>query len=274
MTLNFFFDIDGTLLPLGLGPRDSAVEAMQKARSQGHRMFLCSGRSQAEYDPRLSAFTFDGGIFSGGGTVVLGDKVLYRRRLTMEERVYGSLYLAEKGFLIMAQTDKGTFMNQECLDFFYDNLKKYVGRIIDVPNLIVGEVPEGLEVNKYLAFSPSGNAQILRRDLASRFDIVDNTVGLPQSMASEIVIKGMTKATGIAKMLSYLGEERESAVGVGDGANDMEMVEYCGLGVAMGNASPGLKQIADYITGDANGDGIKEAIQYATGEYLNKLQGF
>lgn len=274
MTLNFFFDIDGTLLPFGQGPRESAIEAVQEARSQGHRMFVCSGRSQAEFDPRLSAFTFDGGVFSGGGTVVLGDQILYQRKMTKEEKRLSSQYFREHGFLPMAQTDQGTFMTQECLDYFYDNLMKHLGRIIDIPGLIVGEVPEELPVNKYLVFSPIGETIMLRKDLASRFDIVDNTVGLPQTMASEVVIKGLSKATGIGKMLDHLGVGPAYAVGVGDGANDMEMVDYCGLGIAMGNASPELKGIADYIAGDAKEDGIRDAIVYATGEYLNKLQGF
>ena len=58
-----------------------------------------------------------------------------------------------------------------------------------------------------------------------------------QSDMAEICIPGVDKGSGIKTILSYYGEDRKSSVGVGDGANDIEMIEYCGLGIAMGNAT-------------------------------------
>ena len=49
------------------------------------------------------------------------------------------------------------------------------------------------------------------------------------------------------------------------------MIEYCGLGIAMGNADERLKEKADWITGDVNQDGLKKAIEFARRDYLSKL---
>lgn len=271
MKLNFFFDLDGTLLPFGQSIKESAVQAMQKAQEQGHRMFICSGRSPAELDPRLEVIAFDGGIFSAGGTVVLNGKELFRKRFSEEEKQFVFAYMKKEGLLPMIQSEAGTYMTPESANCFKENLLKYIGTVIDVPNLIImDEIPEDIPVNKFLFFSPNGTGDKVRSDLSDRFTVVDNTVGLPQTLMAEIVLKGLTKATGMEKVLEAVGETRENAVGIGDGANDMEMVEYAGLGIAMGNASPELKAIADYVTGDCDKDGIAEAIQYALTQYLHK----
>ncbi|MNC81028.1 putative bifunctional phosphatase/peptidyl-prolyl cis-trans isomerase [compost metagenome] len=57
-------------------------------------------------------------------------------------------------------------------------------------------------------------------------------------------------------MLHHLGLPVEHTIGIGDGMNDVEMLEFCKLGIAMGNAKPGLKEIADDITDDLENDGL------------------
>ena len=60
MRLNFFFDVDGTLLPFGKGLPESALEAILDAKSRGHRIFVCTGTSPSEMDKALSPIPFDG----------------------------------------------------------------------------------------------------------------------------------------------------------------------------------------------------------------------
>ena len=71
-----FLDIDGTLLPPGemLIPQ-STVEALRKARANGHKLFLCTGRNLRMTQPLLH-YGFDGAVCSAGGYVFCGDKVL------------------------------------------------------------------------------------------------------------------------------------------------------------------------------------------------------
>ena len=53
----------------------------------------------------------------------------------------------------------------------------------------------------------------------------------------------------------------EEVVGIGDNINDKEMIEYAGLGVAMGNSSPDVKAVAKIVVADNNSDGVAEAIK-------------
>lgn len=79
----------------------------------------------------------------------------------------------------------------------------------------------------------------------------------------EIMPKGVHKASGLARLCELLGLDRSQVMAVGDEENDLTMLEWAGLGVAMKNASPIVKAVADVVTTkDNNHSGVAEAIEY------------
>jgi Cof subfamily protein (haloacid dehalogenase superfamily) len=77
----------------------------------------------------------------------------------------------------------------------------------------------------------------------------------------EIMPNGINKATCLEKLLESLGLTSEDLVACGDGYNDLKMIEFAGLGVAMGNAVTPLKEIAGYVTKTNDENGIVEVIE-------------
>ena len=77
----------------------------------------------------------------------------------------------------------------------------------------------------------------------------------------EITVQGVDKAKSIGRLLAHIGMERENCICCGDGFNDRTMVEYAGVGVAMGNAQQVVKDVADYVTASCDEDGIVEVIK-------------
>ena len=71
----------------------------------------------------------------------------------------------------------------------------------------------------------------------------------------------MSKASGLAKIAHDLGIDRNEVIAVGDSLNDLEMIQWAGLGVAMGNAEAAVKEAADEITATNEEDGVAKAIQ-------------
>lgn len=266
MKLNFFCDVDGTLLPFGKGLPESALKEIEKVQREGHSVFVATGRNKKEMDPRLSIINFDGGVYSAGATVEYKNKEIFRKRMTESDISFLLSYAEKKSFYSLIQTDEGTYMTQESYDFFISSMKKYIGGVITVPNLIVysGEIPKThAPVCKFLFLSSEHKGEDMRTELKGKYQVVDNTVGLPQSDMAEICQLGITKATGIKEMLKYLGEDISSSVAIGDGANDNEMIEEAGLGIAMGNADDDVKRRADYVTTDVCDNGLKNALEYA-----------
>ena len=80
----------------------------------------------------------------------------------------------------------------------------------------------------------------------------------------DIMREGVTKASAIAKLAEYLGIKKEEIIAIGDGGNDVEMLQAAGLKVAMKNATSALKEIADFITIEDNNAG-------GVGSFLDEL---
>ena len=258
----FFFDIDGTLMPFGKDIPASAAEAIHRLRADGHKAFLATGRSPSEVSSKVRSIGFDGAVYSSGAAVEIDGKFVFHRVWTKEEYGMALAYFASRGFPLILQSDSGTYLTEKTKDYWYSLLLEHVGRIVQVPGLqIIDGYPEEIELNKMLYIG--GPLELVRSGLAPHLQVVANTVGLAPDMMGEVMLPGITKATGIDEALRALGMDLSESVAIGDGANDVEMVEHAGLGIAMGNSSPDLLAVADYVTDDVEADGLAKAIAYA-----------
>ena len=76
----------------------------------------------------------------------------------------------------------------------------------------------------------------------------------------ELVPQGIDKALSLEVLLKEIGVKREEVIAMGDGYNDLSMIQFAGLGIAMGNAQEPVKKAANYITLSNEEDGVAEAI--------------
>lgn len=72
---------------------------------------------------------------------------------------------------------------------------------------------------------------------------------------------GASKGVGVQWLLQHLGVSPSEVMALGDGENDIEMLQLVGLGVAMGNAGPKVKSVAKVVVGKNDEDGVAQAIQ-------------
>ena len=112
------------------------------------------------------------------------------------------------------------------------------------------------DVHSTVLFLPGGDTEKLLAAVAAIVpDGVDvSPSGLPGSV--ELTPPGVHKGSGIAQLCAHLGVDRLDVVAIGDGLNDHEMLTWAGHGVAMGNADPATKQIADEVTASNDHDGV------------------
>ena len=261
--IDFFFDIDGTLLPFGCDVPESAVKAIRHLRSLGNRAFLATGRSTAEVVESVRSIGFDGGIYGAGATVYIGDEKVYHRAFSEEEKERVLSFCRERGYRVLVQTDDGTYITPETMEYWRSLFFKHIGRMVALDGIIVTpQLPADVEMNKLLYIAGEGTNAEVRAALSPDFTVVDNTVGLPADLMGEIVLPSLSKATGI-DIIERFSAVKGHTVAIGDGANDMEMVAHAELGIAMGNATDDLKSIAGYITSDVAKDGLSQAIEHA-----------
>ena len=81
------------------------------------------------------------------------------------------------------------------------------------------------------------------------------------ALFGDLGVKGITKAHAIDRLLAHLGANRQDTVAFGDAAVDIPMLEYCAVGVAMGNGSEDIKAMAGIVAGEVEEDGLARAFE-------------
>lgn len=92
--------------------------------------------------------------------------------------------------------------------------------------------------------------------LGSRFSVYRS-----EPFFLEILPKGIDKAASLERLLAHIGMTREQMIACGDGYNDLTMIQYAGLGVAMENAVLPVRKAADFITYSNNDDGVAHVVE-------------
>jgi hydroxymethylpyrimidine pyrophosphatase-like HAD family hydrolase len=109
------------------------------------------------------------------------------------------------------------------------------------------------DINKVVFLGSALTLDDLQREFGEHFDLVPASV---PGFGGEMSMRGVHKASGIEAALAHLGIDRADSVAFGDGFNDLEMLAYVGVGVAMGGAPPEVVAAADRVTGAPEDDGI------------------
>lgn len=124
-----------------------------------------------------------------------------------------------------------------------------------------GTVPEvgnwtGGDVYQIIAFVPEREKKLLD-DLLDECAVTSwNDTGI------DIIPKGGGKSSGISKFMEQYGIDRSEIMAFGDGENDIEMLKFAGIGVAMGNAKDEVKAAADFVTDSVDENGIENALRH------------
>ncbi len=141
-------------------------------------------------------------------------------------------------------------------------------KINGIPIRTVDNFPEYIDfdVNKCLMTGEPTILAELERKLKQRFNGLIN-IFRSEPYFLELMPQNVDKAHSLSKLLVSLGLSAEQMICCGDGFNDISMIEYAGLGVAMENAQDLVKQASDYITSSNDNNGILQVIQQF---FLNK----
>lgn len=260
-----FFDVDGTLTSFdpddmtdkdfnAIHPSKAVVDAFGRLRNAGHRAFICTGRPLWLVADGLRALNPVGIVAMAGATLEVEGRVVHEdcfdediveelaRRITVAggEALFetnGATYSlepvgVEQSFLLGAGVVHG--VDQMRVD----------GR------LRVGKVC----INAYDLARVANDDGFIERE----FELC-NTGGQNRELSP----KGIDKGVGVARALDYLGRSgNERTFGFGDSGNDLGMLAAVETAVAMGNAMPEVKAVADYVTDDVANDGTVTAMQH------------
>lgn len=238
-----FMDIDGTLLSRS-GVSQRVINTIQCARADGHLFFICTGRSKGNMPKELrSADYLDGYVMGCGMHCVLGDQIIYHERIPVE--------------LVLKLAKFSLEQQREC---WYEGENQVLATCSQRENMpcynAIEEFAEVLKSEPVTKVTILGSYRAEYDELFSEwFDIYG------MGTYSDVILRGVTKATGMQHVLDYVGISKENCIGIGDSVNDLPMIEFAGLGVAMGNAPDGVKARADVVTESIENDGVAVMIE-------------
>lgn len=241
-----FLDIDGTVFDGKRVPARTA-RALARAKAAGHKIFLNTGRADCIVTKDIREAVKPDGVVSAMGTAIfVGEECIYSAYMSKEDAEFLVKFGEEAGvFVIVESIEKLVIMNGNAFigqDHFIDSAKELFEKYPD------------MNVCKVSFMQPLSEEALA--PVRERFVGVYAHEGYV-----EIPTGTCNKATAIARVCDYYGVGVDRTIAMGDSGNDIDMVRFAGIGVAMGNATEDIKEAADFITLSCEEGGVGYAIE-------------
>jgi Cof subfamily protein (haloacid dehalogenase superfamily) len=254
-------DMDGTLLNSNKTISKENLKAIQNAKEKGVKVVLATGRpikGIEKYLSELNLISENDYAVAFNGAVVQNTKtgeVLSKTLMTIND--VGYLYNLSKELHLNIHISTLT----SCIT---PKLNEYTQHEADLNGL-------DIEISDFKHIDP--NTTIVKVMFIDHESLLNNAIKkLPNEIYNkytvvrsapfflEFINKEVNKGVGVDILAKNLGIKKEEVICMGDAGNDIHMIEYAGLGVAMGNAFPEIKKIANYITKTNEENGVAHAI--------------
>ncbi|MFC4600993.1 Cof-type HAD-IIB family hydrolase [Cohnella hongkongensis] len=253
-------DLDDTLLTDDLTVTEGTRRAMNDAIARGVHLTIATGRmfDSAQKIARqvglnVPIITYQGSLIKN----LLDEEVLYERSLPTSVALELYEYCAANGLHLQSYIDDKLYVAED-----NDHIQSYAKQS-NIPYIVEPDYKRIIEhpkQTKLLVIDEPARLDAMMPDLRSRFG---SRAHLTKSKPNylEFLHPEGTKGHALRFLAAYYGIPIEETIAIGDAMNDHEMVEAAGLGVAMANAVPALKEIADYVTLTNNEEGVRHVIE-------------
>lgn len=256
-------DLDGTLTNNKKEITEHTRRVLIEAQERGVKIVLASGRPTygiATIAEKLELKKYGGYILSYNGGEITNwqtGELMYEN--VLDEDVLPYLYQCAKENNFAIVTYQGKYVLTEHPDDEYV-LKEAILNVMETKK--VDNFLESIDfpVAKCLIVGEGTRLAVLEKQM---YEVLKDRMGVYRSEPYflELVPKGIDKAQSLAVLLEKIGGTKEEMIAVGDGFNDLSMIQYAGLGVAMANAQEPVRQAADYITLSNEEDGVAAVVE-------------
>ena len=252
-------DLDGTLLrdDLSLSPR--VAQALAQAQRAGALITLASGRGFPALKPWVARLQITSPVIGYQGASItdpLTGRIICEYPFPREMLDELVEYARERDLSLTVYVDDEIYVERKRHSTaFYD---KWFG----LPIHVVTDLTTALAADpiKFLITATSDVLDVLQPEVVAHFGQSMHIVR-SHPLFLEGLALGVTKATALAWVAHYLGIAQSDTIAIGDSGNDVEMLAWAGIGVAMGNASHDALQAADLVVPSVDEDGVAVALE-------------
>lgn len=253
-------DLDDTLLDSGLQIAPSCLEAIRQVQKLGIKVTLATGRMYRSALPYARQIKADLPLITYQGALVkssYSEEILYCRPVPEELAIQVMQYFKQ------AKVHFHTYLqDQLCLESLTEEGLAYAN-LAGVEPQLVSDLIEAVRQEqplKIMAITDNERALLdMELELKSRYSkLLNITRSKPYFL--EVMDQSANKGDALEVTARHFGIDRKEVLAVGDSYNDLAMIEWAGIGVAMGNARDVVKDAADYVTSSNEEDGVAEAL--------------
>lgn len=257
-------DLDGTLLTPERKITAKVKETIEIAKTKGIKIVVCTGRPLPGVSPILEALNLE----EEGDYVITYNGALVQQ--SHNGKAIAHHTLSHKDFLKIEEMSRQVDVHCHTIDEKYiytanKDISPYSVRESFLVNMpihyrTVEEMDPTLEISKMMMIDEPDilDAAIakLPKDFYDEYTILKS-----EPFYLEVLNKSASKGQALKDLGEILGIPRENMMAIGDNENDKDMIEYAGMGVAMGNAIASVKEISNYVTDTNEHDGVATAIE-------------
>lgn len=254
-------DMDGTLLKEDKSISNVTNRAIQKARAKGVKIVLTTGRpidGVIPYLKELNLMNKDDYAIAYNGALIQNTKtkdIIAKTLMSLEDAEYLYRLSQELNVNIHALTDKC------CITPKWSKYSQLESDINAIPLEFVdfNNLDKNTPIVKIMFID---EPEVLQKaiDKLPKEVFEKYTVLRSAPFFLEFLDKNVNKGKGVEILAKTLGIKKEEVMCIGDAGNDLHMIKFAGLGVAMGNAFPEVKEAADYVTLSNEEDGVAHVI--------------
>lgn len=254
-------DVDGTLLNSKHELSKRNEEAIRAALALGVDIILATGKTRNSGVWLIDKLGLKSpGIFLQGlYTVDATGKVLAERTLSPGIARQVVTYAEDRGFVMVAYSGM-KIMTRVVTQEARDATERYHEPVPDAVGALQNAMGE-LPIHKLMAVGDPRQITALRWQLGVQ---LGKSVRLMQAGLAnmlEILPSGGSKGAALRQLIHEMKIKPDEVMAIGDAENDVEMIQFAGIGVAMGNGTQHVKESADFITGSNDEDGVAQALE-------------
>ena len=279
-------DLDGTMLDSFGQVTENTKKVIQKTIEKGTDVIIASGRPIDSIKTIAKEIGSNKYFIAGNGALIYDiqkDEILYEKYMNKQKVLEIIKICEENSIAYNVYTDKtilATSLKYNVLYYHKENLKKQEDKRTHI-NIVENmyEYIQKMKEERFLKITICDDSktvfqsiirklekikdiEILDVSHMSRKVIEQGTEEIPiEYYYTEISSKDVDKWCAIEFLIEKLNIEKEDVISIGDNVNDKKMIEEAGLGIAMGQSMPQLKEIADYVTSSNTEEGVAKAIE-------------
>lgn len=264
-----FFDIDGTLVSRQNYIPESTKRAIKELKKRDILPVIATGRATVLLEEVKDELEIDSYIAMNGQYIVLEGQPIYTNPISEDLLVR---------LMEQASEDRKGIVLCGTEDIFSNSVISLVQRssILKVLKSIGKIIPNKIQMSLFsrLIRKPPKSEDYKGKDIcqvileireqdeaAYRENFKELHFTRSNDYTVDVISSGVSKATGIERIIKMLDVDLENTYAFGDSLNDLEMIQYVGTGVSMGNGWDELKKVADMITADVSEDGIEKGLK-------------